>query len=329
MKEIKVRLYLEENDSYVELWKVINPEKGAMQYYGRYTYQDQGTWYTVSDPLGYCELNSVVKKDIVFVLCDKEGNECCRYSNADKNPLMKRETVIKAEWDKIKDTIQHNAEDQQKDFFAESLCGETTMGINQWLLTFKDPDLYKNEIADMHGYDENWLYTRKEEIGYEPVPGSEFTYLGEKCQFTKIKYKHTVCGVEWIEYHCTDSSYEFGDYTHMYMGNWFDASNVGAMIDKRSAREFVLKGLKNIYPKTNIFQELLYVEKTGPYKILKVLSYEKAAEILLNNELHKEKVMKMVEDERVNPHFYLNTAENKAYIFETYPNIIECPFRSI
>jgi len=50
MKEIKVKLYADENDSFVELWKVIDHVKGDPLYYGRYTYNDEGTWYYVCDP---------------------------------------------------------------------------------------------------------------------------------------------------------------------------------------------------------------------------------------------------------------------------------------
>ena len=60
MTEIKVYLYASENDCYVELWKSVDEEK----YYGRYTYNDAGTWYYVCDPLGYCELDHTVNDDI-------------------------------------------------------------------------------------------------------------------------------------------------------------------------------------------------------------------------------------------------------------------------
>ena len=93
MKEIKVKKSRNEDDNYVELWKVIDPMKGVPRYYGRYTYKDEGTWYYVSDPLGYCELDRAVENDVMFICCDDSGKECARYSNKDANPLPKFETI--------------------------------------------------------------------------------------------------------------------------------------------------------------------------------------------------------------------------------------------
>ncbi|MSS38596.1 hypothetical protein [Clostridium porci] len=72
-KEVKVSLCISENDSYVELWKNINPKMGEAEYYGRYTYQDQGTWYYVSDALGYCELFSQYRRKSYFFAARKTG----------------------------------------------------------------------------------------------------------------------------------------------------------------------------------------------------------------------------------------------------------------
>ena len=116
MKEIKVRIYRSENDNYIELWKVIDPEKGKPQYYGRYMFNNEGLWIYVSDPLGYYEWDHDVPNDVVFILCDESGNEYYRYSNADKNPLPTLEEVIKVEWNKVKRSIPHNSEDYKKDF---------------------------------------------------------------------------------------------------------------------------------------------------------------------------------------------------------------------
>lgn len=267
MSEIKVRLYQSENDSYIELWKVIKPEKGKPQFYGRYTYNGKGTWCYVADPLGYCEMDHDVPDDVVFILCDESGNECCRYSNADENPLPTLEEVIKAEWNKIKASIPHNAENYEKDFFTEVKSGETTMGINQWLLSFKDPDLYQKEIAGMNGCDENWLYGTKsgKEIKYEPVPETIFSYLGHEYQFIKVTCKHDVCGVEWIEYKCTDAPYIVEDWNHRVksygndVGNYYNETNIGTMYDIRTARQLVADALAEIYPIAEQNASLLYV----------------------------------------------------------------------
>lgn len=84
-----------ENDNYVELWKTVEKINGKHKYYGRYTYGDEGTWYSVCDPLGYCELNAPMADSVIFICCDDSGNEVIRYSNADGNKLPKFENVIK------------------------------------------------------------------------------------------------------------------------------------------------------------------------------------------------------------------------------------------
>lgn len=325
MKEIKVKLYRHEDDSYVELWKVLSPQKGEPKYYGRYTYGNSGTWYTIHDPHGYCEMGSPVSNDVMFLLCDEKGEEYFRYSNADENPLPKLETVVSMEWDKIKDSIQHNTENHTADFWAESLCGETVLGINQWLLTFKDPDLYKQEIDAMHGYDENWIYCRTRQVRCEPIPGTEFSYLGKKYQFTKVTCWHTVCGAKWIEYKCTDSPCKIdkwiGKVVYYYdMGNWYDSSNIGTMYDRRTARNVVINALEEIYPKVNDNDELLYVKQNG-CAYLEKKSYGKAAEALLGNDLHRDKVLDIIKTEREEHHFYQDTEKNRALIERLYPNI--------
>lgn len=319
MKEVKVRLYCEENDSYVELWQVINPVKGKPQYYGRYTYMDEGTWYYVSDPLGYRELDHTVKDDIVFICCDINGNECVRYSNADKNPLPKFKTVMKEQWKSVSKNIVHNEEDTVKNFWAECWNGDTTMSINQWLLTFKDPDLYGQEIANMNGYDENWTgFCHTKEIGYEAIPETEFEYLGHKYQFTKVIKKHEVCGVEWNEFVCTDAPYiigeEYGLHYYGYLGNWFDKTNVGTCLDKRTAREMVTKVLEEVYGCKNV------IDFHSIYDI-RTYSLSDAAERLLNGDLHKMHIEKVIETERKSKSFIPNTKEERDKIEKEHPDI--------
>ena len=333
MKEIKVKIYRSEDDNYIELWKVIDPEKGKPQYYGRYMYLNEGLWIYVSDPLGYCERDHDVPNDVVFILCDESGNEYYRYSNADKNPLPTLEEVIKAEWNKVKGSILHNTEDYDKDFISEVKSGETTLSINQWLLSFKDPDIYKKAIGEM--YDENWLYgTRSgKEIKYESIPGTTFSYLGHEYQFTKVTCKHDVCGVEWIEFKCTDAPYVVEDWCHRIksygydVGNYYDAKNIGTMYDTRSAQQLVADALVEIYPKTGQYPSLLNIRKNGCYLMLDKISYEKAAEILLGRELHRNKVSELIESEKQKNHFHLYTRENKKSILADNPEIIDNTWR--
>lgn len=328
MNEIKVRLYRSEDDNYIELWKVINPEKGKPQYYGRYMYQNEGLWIYVADPLGYCERDHDVPNDVVFILCDEKGKEYYRYSNADENPLPTLEEVIKAEWNKVRGNITHNAENYAKDFLTEVKCGETTLSLNQWLLSFKDPDLYQQEIADMFGYDENWLYGTKsrKEIKYEPISGTVFSYLGLEYQFTAVTCKHDICGVEWIEYKCTDAPYIVEDWNHRVksygdVGNYFDPNNIGTMYDIQTARQLVTDALAQIYHAEQD-ASLLYIKKSGCL-VLDRISYEKAAEILLGGELHRNKVAELIEAEEKKHSFYPYTIETTKSIIATNPGIID------
>ena len=67
-QEIQIQIYYHENDNYDELWKVVGTPKGeAGKYYVRAT-EYGGYWYTVCDPLGYCERNYTVKEDVLFII---------------------------------------------------------------------------------------------------------------------------------------------------------------------------------------------------------------------------------------------------------------------
>ena len=148
-KEIKVHKYYDENDCYVELWKVVGEEK----YFGRYTYNNEGTWHYIADPLGYCELDRPVSNDVMFILCDEEENEYYRYSNGQPNPLPTFNAYIKQMWKKVKDNIPHNTENDEANFWSMCWNGETTRKLEQWIISFKDPNLYGDQAKD---YDENW-----------------------------------------------------------------------------------------------------------------------------------------------------------------------------
>lgn len=332
MKEIKVRLYAHENDCYVELWKVL--DKNC--YYGRYTFGDEGIWYYVCDPLGYCELDSPVPDDVYFVMCDDDGDPIARYCNADCNPLPKFETYIKNEWAKAKVKVgEYNTENMSANFWAEAWNGDTTMSINQWLLSYKDPDLYAKEIKDMYGYDENWTGCWYEhQIAWEPIPGTEFVYLGKKYQFTKVKHRHDVCGVEWYEYVCTDSPITFCEYANKdrpwvneygYMGNWFDRTKYGTMYDKRTARSLVAKLLQTIYPSKDklLFIELGDRNSKWYTDYCYELSYSDVADKLLSGNLHRNYVdylCKYIRKETKGKVYECNRG-NKLMIKKTYPNI--------
>lgn len=333
-KEIRVYKYADENDSYNELWKVVNENK----YYVRATENVYCSWYSVCDPLGYCERNEYMPEDVMFILCDEKGNEYMRYSNGMDNPLPKFEDYIKEQWQKLSDKIQHNTENLTANFWAECWNGDTTMSINQWLLSYKDPTLYEKEIDSMHGYDENWTGPwHQHEIEWETIPDSEFMYLGKKYQFTKVKHKHDVCGVEWYEFVCTDAPYTFADWAnedrpwvvdYLYMGNWFDKNTYGAMYDQRSARNKVIDALLKEYPKEKEYSKLLYVRLGDRTKqwwsdVCNEASYADVADWLIDGDLHREHIDDLCKHigKKTKDVVFASNRKNKDAITSMYPDI--------
>jgi len=330
-KEIKVKLYRNEDDNYVELWQVVEHKQGTPKYYGRYTYGTEGTWYYICDPLGYCELDYPVKDDVVFILCDDNNNEVLRYSNADKNPLPKFNLFMKQKWNEFSKDLTYNRENFEVDFWSLAYNGETTLSINQWLLTYMDPDLYKKEIDEMSGYDINWtspLYSS--EIKYESIPGTEFEYLGHKYQFTKVFNKHNICGAEWTEFICTDSPYvvEKSPFNknknyiknYGYLGNIFDASQTGTMFDKRTAKLLVEKELLKLFPqKIRGASRLFIIEGIYCYE----KTYNNVAEMLISNDYHKTKISALIENlkEITKDIVFASSYQNAQIIKEKYPDV--------
>lgn len=253
-KIVKVKLLYPEDDAYVELWKVVDPKKNEPRYYGRYTYQDYGTWCYVCDPLGYRELDHRVPDDVTFIICDSNGNECCRYSNAEENPLPKLETVVHRQWRSCKDKIPST---------------ETESCFKKWLLSFKDPEKYQKEIENMHGYEENWIYPTREELSCEPIPGTEFAYLGKPYVFSAIQIRHTICGVTWTEYHCTDSPVVRNEthnstYSLGIFGYQFNEDTYGPMYDAASARDVVRNAILQAFPEQTEDFFVVTREETQP-----------------------------------------------------------------
>ena len=330
--EIKVKKYCEENDDYVELWKVIGAQKGMPRFFGRYTYGDQGIWYYISDPLGYCEMDHQVADDVMFILCDESGNECCRYSNADDNPLPKLDTVITQEYEKISDKLDQHAKDADIDklqLWMETQA-TTILPTHRWLLTFKDPDKYGKEIAEMNGYDENWtggMHCR--EVSYEPIPDTEFEYLGKKYQFTKIVNKHEICGAEWSEFVCTDSPYVVKEspfrkgekYIRCYklMSSWHEEES-GPMYDRHTALRNIRDSLLDTMGKNGYTgRRILYVE--GNYCYEKY--YEQVAEEMAISDLHKETINELCShmDQICGTTVFPCNKEGKEKVKEMYPGI--------
>ena len=331
-KEIKVHKYYDENDDYVELWKVIGEEK----YYGRYTYNNEGTWYYVADPLGYCELDRPVSNDVMFILCDEEGTEYHRYSNEQPNPLPKFADYIKMQWKKVKDNIPHNTENDEVNLWTMWISGETVRKLEQWIISFKDPDLYGDKAKD---YDVNWYGCwHNTETEYTPIPSSEFEYLGNKYQFVKVHHKHDVCGVEWDTFECCDNPIQmspFGTETHPFvesygeMGNWFDDSKYGTMMDSMTARNKVAEKLTELFPKEKDYQKLLVVKvKKNPatYEAPSYcweMTYGNCAEMLIDRDYHVKNISDLIENikDKTENLIFVANHENRKKVMEMYPDI--------
>ena len=282
-KEIPVQLYLSENDDYNELWKEI----GTNHYYVRETNYG-GCWYTVSDPLGYCERDATVKSNIVFYICGPDGKRLGASSNVNAEIPTIKEVAMK-EWYSVKDRVCYIAEDAEKDFANMYYDGTTTLSVNKWLLSFKDPARYEKEIKDMHGYDKNWLMHRHL-IETEII--SKFEHLGEQYAIYRLKFKHDVCGVEFYEFYSGRLSMGKYESYVAYYASWFDADNVGPMYTQKDAINIVAKALKEIYP--SLFGT---VKETYGSNVLTTFSYEQAAEQLLNRNFSRANVAEVIKKE--------------------------------
>ena len=67
----RVKFHSEEDDSYVELWKLV----GRAGYIARYTHGPK-CWYYVSDPHGYRELDHQIEDDATIIVCGRDGRSC-------------------------------------------------------------------------------------------------------------------------------------------------------------------------------------------------------------------------------------------------------------
>lgn len=311
-EEIHVQIYYHEDDNYNELWKVVGTPKGvAGKYYVRAT-ESGGYWYTVCDPLGYCERNYSVKDDVLFIICNPDGNPIGASSNINSQfPTLKQ--TAKAEWNRIKNDISHFEEDKTKNFWSLCWDGTSTLSINQWLETFMDTDLYADEIKEMHGYPENWVM-RCKECSKEAV--STFNYLGVGYAIYKVKYKHEICGVEYYEFFSGRYPFmkEHENYIDFY-ASWFDAKNVGTMYSRKTAINKVKEELKKIYGNSYVCE---YKERYGG-KLIYPLTMEDITTRLIGNDLHRAKVDSIADNERINPTYELITPE----LFTKYGDDLE------
>lgn len=316
-QEIPIQIYYHENDDYNELWKVVGTPKGtAGTYYVRAT-DCGGYWYTVGDPLGYCERDCGVKNDVLFIICNPSGEPVGASSNI--NPIFPTlKQTARAEWEKVKDELNHIEEDTTKNFFSMCWDGSSTLNINQWLESFMDPDLYPEEIKDMHGYPENWVMRCKEK-NKEVV--STFDYLGKGYAIYKVRFQHEICGVKYFEFYC-------GSYPHMgeyenyiaFYASWYDASNVGTMYPRKIAIQMLKEQLNEIYGGS----ACEYQERYGG-KLIYPLSSDEVVKRLINGDYHRVHVDTIADKEKQNPTFELITPA----LFDKYGSDLEIVSKSL
>lgn len=188
MTEFKVHIIRQENDCYVELWKVFNKKK----YFARFTY-GLPQWYFVCDPFGYCELDHPCPNDYVFIICDKNGNEISRESNGDPDDCPRALTLMQ-KTQEIWDSIEPKPEIKD--------------GLNEWLLSYMTPEnLAKDPFRTQFCPKENWTWAWKAMDHVSVL--ARYNHLGDEYCIYEITYKHLFCDCMWIEYMAGDAEMDW------------------------------------------------------------------------------------------------------------------------
>jgi hypothetical protein len=224
MKEIKLRLYSHMNDSYNELYKVLNGDT-KVKYFARHCWNDSGTWYFVADPHGYCELDHSCPEDYIFIVCGHNGKTLFKDSNGEiSNPFPTLERKAKIVWNSIKDRFS------------------TIDGLNDWLLSYLTREVIETTLKGQYCPYENWVAFWYDETGREVI--EQFEHLGEKYCIYKINRKHRYCDCEWIEYFAGPETMD--EYTNWiaYYGAYFDENKVGTCYSPNEARRVVMSALE-------------------------------------------------------------------------------------
>ncbi len=283
MKEIKVRLCQHMDDNYNELYQVLKGDT-KIKYFARHCYHDDGIWYYVSDPFGYCELDHSCPEDYIFVVCDSEGKELFKDSNgqAVKNPFPSLVRKAKLVWDSVRNKYP------------------LVEGLNDWLLSFLTQEVLSTKLKSANCPFENWSYSWSVEVGKEII--ERFEHLGERYCIYKITRNHKYCECEWVEYYAGPEEME--EYTGYikYYGAWYDESKVGGAYSKRVACELVESALKEIYPGRNSLSRIKWTY-WGDMKESKY-SLRGAADLLIGGNRDRDYVEAVIKNEKNNPSFY-------------------------
>lgn len=318
------------NDSYVELWEVLKDKEGTGRYYGRYVYGDEGAWYHISDPLGYCEMDHQIDDDVTFVICDQDGNPLFENSNAD-SPFPTFSKTLQAKWEEMQGRLSSRESDELTDTLKQCFRTRTGLSLNQWLLTFKNPSQYKQEIDAMFGYDENWCM-HYVETGYKVVPDSCFTYLGNKYQLLVVKHRHEVCGAEWKTVVCVDDPYILNDTwnkarplkAYAVFGTVFDEEHVGPMYDRSTATKLLWNKMQKLFSLSesqhSANARILWIDER---RYCEEIDLASLARRIAERDLNRDTIRKILHDLPlwVDVRMFRITNQNKQKIKQKYPGI--------
>ena len=302
--ERKVKIKNQENDSFVELWQLVdNPRK----YVGRYT-GGLGEWVAICDPLGYCEIDHAFGPDDVFIVCDKKGNELFRSRNGDGSAHFKK--LEKEARDQMAEYLKDHdigivISNPHAEFLARAYSGSPVGRFEDWLCSFQDPDLYP-EAKD---YPENWIYYDVEETGGECL--KKFTHLGTEYEIERVDYKHKYCGKAF--------SYVYS--AGYYIGAIFDQTMIGTMYTKWQASKILTEAIKKHFPDRYTISAVEthkgYGDDKG-YSIQRNYKIEYAWEVLANGNLHRNFIDAKAAEEAEHSHFFADYDDIK----KVYPDCI-------
>ena len=312
-----VRLIRPEDDNFNELWEAKN-EFDYKEYFCRNVFGNNPTWYTVSDPFGYCELNSRVKDNVCFIVCDSNWNELFGTSNLTGADFPTFRQKVMEEWNLIKNNYVYDAYDHAEDSWSQFMGHGPVSSVDNWLLTYKDPELYGDEAKT---YDENWLmYT--DEIGRTSI--WDFTYLGEGYSIYQVTYRHRICMKEYVEFWVN-----YSDRQKMKNSNNFiklgdhHIGGYGTMYSKREAVKIINNTINDIYPDnkllSNIREDTFCSRPDKKVFVERQYTKDEAASFLLNGDYHRAFVESVMANERVNHSFYL---EDDQQMLIDYPELV-------
>ena len=312
-KEYRVAKAFDENDSFVETWRFLDG-KG---YTGRNTYSS--TWYDyicgVED--GYFEPNAPAHEDVVYILCDQNGNELMVAGNGCGCDFPTTSAAL------------------EKFFEEEFAPCQSYVDWKAWLLQFRDPaneDVKRwLESAPYYCYEENFLH-RNELVSRTVL--KKYRFFGEMYYFFEDSYKSKVCGVSWKEYSVSKKLHP-ENFEVSVLGYSFDPSKHGDGISQREVETMLMKLLNEVFdgklgfsvrPRSNYSSKNM-VEVCDGWAVAlpdyDVLSRIKSKLNGVNGAFNRTSVQEALPELKsyIKENYFLNSKEGIASLKRKYPNI--------